>query len=112
MQPKHAIDGVQSAGLMSFECATVTAKSGGFSRGAECGLSRKYFTNLFKATIGVTPHRWLQQYRIQKAKDLLRTSSHPIADIAIECGFADQSHLMRVFAALTGGSPAASLKST
>jgi transcriptional regulator GlxA family with amidase domain len=73
----------------------------------ECGLSRQYFTKSFKATLGVTPHRWLQQYRIKKAKDLLQTTSYPIADIAIECGFADQSHFTRVFVSLTGGTPAA-----
>jgi AraC family transcriptional regulator len=73
----------------------------------ECGLSRQYFTKSFKATLGVTPHRWLQQYRIKKAKDLLQNTSHPIADIAIECGFADQSHFTRVFVTLTGGTPAA-----
>jgi AraC family transcriptional regulator len=73
----------------------------------ECGLSRQYFTKSFKATLGVTPHRWLQQYRLKKAKHLLQTTSHPIADIAIECGFADQSHFTHVFVALTGGTPAA-----
>jgi AraC-like DNA-binding protein len=73
----------------------------------ECGLSRQYFTKSFKATVGVTPHRWLQQYRIKKAQDLLQNTSHRIADIAIECGFADQSHFTRVFVILTGGAPAA-----
>jgi AraC family transcriptional regulator len=74
---------------------------------SECGLSRQYFTKSFKATVGVTPHRWLQQYRIKKAKDLLQNTSHRIADIAIECGFADQSHFTRVFVTLTGATPAA-----
>jgi AraC-like DNA-binding protein len=73
----------------------------------ECGLSRQYFTKSFKATVGVTPHRWLQQYRIKKAQDLLQNTSHRIADIAIECGFADQAHFTRVFVTLTGGTPAA-----
>jgi len=73
----------------------------------ECGLSRQYFTKSFKATLGVTPHRWLQRYRIKKAKNLLQSTSYAIAEIAIECGFADQSHFTRVFVALTGGTPAA-----
>jgi len=73
----------------------------------ECGLSRQYFTKSFKATVGVTPHRWLQQYRIKKAQDLLQNKSHRIADIAIECGFADQAHFTHVFVALTGCTPAA-----
>jgi AraC family transcriptional regulator len=73
----------------------------------ECGLSRQYFTKAFKATTGTTPHRWLQQHRIEMAKGLLRDTSLPIVDIAIKCGFADQSHLTRVFAAFAGNSPAA-----
>jgi len=73
----------------------------------ECGLSRQYFTKAFKATTGLAPHRWLQQHRIDQAKQLLSETSLPIVDIAIRCGFADQSHLTRVFTALVGLSPAA-----
>ena len=73
----------------------------------ECGLSRQYFTKAFKATTGLAPHRWLQQHRIEHAKQLLSEASLPIADIAIRCGFADQSHFTRVFTALVGLSPAA-----
>ena len=72
----------------------------------ECGLSRQYFTKSFKATLGVTPHRWLQQYRIKKAQNLLQSTSHRIADIAIECGFADQAHFTHVFVTFTGATPA------
>jgi AraC family transcriptional regulator len=70
-----------------------------------CGLSRQYFTKAFKAATGVTPHRWLQQYRIEMAMQLLGATSLPIAEIAIECGFADQSHFTRVFTRLAGSSP-------
>jgi AraC family transcriptional regulator len=73
----------------------------------QCGLSRQYFTKAFKATTGLAPHRWLQQHRIQHAKRHLSETSLPIADIAIRCGFADQSHLTRVFTTLVGLSPAA-----
>jgi AraC family transcriptional regulator len=70
-----------------------------------CGLSRQYFTKAFKAATGVTPHRWLQQYRVEMAMQLLGTTTLPIAEIAIECGFADQSHFTRVFSRLAGSSP-------
>jgi AraC family transcriptional regulator len=73
----------------------------------ECGLSRQYFTKAFKASTGSAPHRWLQQHRIDHARQLLRETTLPIADIAIRCGFADQSHLTRVLTALAGLSPAA-----
>jgi AraC family transcriptional regulator len=73
----------------------------------ECGLSRQYFTKAFKTTTGLAPHRWLQQHRIDHAKQRLSETSLSIADIAILCGFADQSHLTRVFTTLVGLSPAA-----
>jgi AraC-like DNA-binding protein len=72
----------------------------------ECGLSRQHFSRSFKATTGVAPHRWLQQHRVKLAAKLLATTRRSIADIALECGFADQSHFTRVFTSLLGQSPA------
>jgi AraC family transcriptional regulator len=72
-----------------------------------CGLSRGHFAKAFRVSAGLTPHQWLQRHRIDKAKELLRNLETPIADIAIACGFADQSHLTRVFSRLVGDSPAA-----
>lgn len=73
----------------------------------ECGLSRSYFLQAFKATTGSTPHRWLQHHRVEMAKAMLRGSAATIAEIALLCGFADQSHMTRVFTRLTGQTPAA-----
>ncbi|ASG25393.1 AraC family transcriptional regulator [Nitrospirillum viridazoti CBAmc] len=73
---------------------------------AECGLSRSHFIKAFRETTGQTPYRWLLDHRVARARELLR-GPQPIADIALACGFADQSHLTRVFAAATGMLPAA-----
>lgn len=72
-----------------------------------CGLSRGHFTKSFRMATGMTPYQWLQRYRIDKAKHLLLNSTIRIADIASTCGFADQSHLTRVFSRFVGDSPAA-----
>jgi AraC-like DNA-binding protein len=72
-----------------------------------CGLSRSYFIGAFAATTGLTPHKWLQRHRLQKAQTLLLDSSISIAEIAVLCGFADQSHLTRNFTQAVGTSPAA-----
>ncbi|MDE1150017.1 MAG: AraC family transcriptional regulator [Azospirillaceae bacterium] len=74
---------------------------------AACGLSRAYFIAAFGRTTGQTPYRWLRRYRVERARDLLVGTCLPIADIAVACGFADQSHLTRVFADVLGVSPAA-----
>lgn len=70
-----------------------------------CELSQSYFIRAFKASFGRTPARWLNEYRVACAKELL-SGDQPIAEIAISCGFADQSHLTKVFSAVTGETPA------
>jgi AraC family transcriptional regulator len=70
-----------------------------------CGVSRSYFAQSFKAATGQSPHRWMQAYRVEKAKTLLSSSSAPIAEIAMQCGFADQSHMTRIFSRFVGESP-------
>lgn len=72
-----------------------------------CNLSRGYFIKAFRATTGLTPHQWLQQRRVELAQSMMLDSSSSIAEIAAACGFADQSHLTRVFTRLVGESPAA-----
>jgi AraC family transcriptional regulator len=74
---------------------------------ALCGLSRSYFVRAFKQITGMPPHRWLLAQRVKRAKELLRGSKLPIVEIAVACGFADQSHLTRVFSRALGISPAA-----
>jgi transcriptional regulator GlxA family with amidase domain len=77
-----------------------------------CGLSKGHFIKAFRISTGLTPYRWLQRYRVDRAKDLLCTPETAIADVAIACGFADQSHLTRVFSRIVGKSPAAWRRST
>lgn len=74
---------------------------------AACGLSARHLTRAFKATTGLPPHRWLLRRRVERAKDLLEATDKDIAAIALACGFADQSHLTRVFHAMVGTSPGA-----
>ena len=73
---------------------------------AECGLSRGHFSKAFKATTGRSPHAWLVERRIEAVRGMLLDSTASLSEIAIACGFADQSHLTRVFGARTGSSPA------
>lgn len=73
----------------------------------ECGLSRSHFTRAFRATTGLAPYQWLIQRRIDHSKILLQTTRQTIAEVALSCGFADQSHLTRVFTRMVGTSPSA-----
>jgi AraC family transcriptional regulator len=73
----------------------------------ECGLSRGYFIRAFSRATGRTPHQWLIEQRAQRARQLIEATSMTLAEIAAACGFADQSHLSRVFAKVFGHSPGA-----
>lgn len=70
-----------------------------------CNLSRGYFIRAFRETMGMTPYQWLLSERINRAKALLRASNAPLAEVAIACGFADQSHFTRVFSTIVGATP-------
>lgn len=71
----------------------------------ECGLSTGYFSRAFRQTTGITPHQWLIRRRLERARQLLLGNGLELADIALVCGFVDQSHFTRVFAKLEGDSP-------
>ena len=71
----------------------------------ECGLSARHFARAFRQSIGVPPHRWLLSRRVERAKDLLRDRALPLAEVALACGFSDQSHFTWMFTALVGLSP-------
>ncbi len=71
----------------------------------ECNLSSSHFTQAFRQTMHMAPHQWLLRRRIENARDLLRETDLTIADVAVSCGFCDQSHLSRVFTRLQGRSP-------
>ena len=71
------------------------------------GLSAKHFARAFRQSTGVPPHRWLLQRRIERARELLEAGDLPLAEIALLCGFADQSHFTVTFKKATGLTPGA-----
>lgn len=68
-------------------------------------LSPYYLIRVFRATVGVPPHAYLRQVRVERAKALLAAGA-PIADVALATGFTDQSHLTRWCKRLWGVTPA------
>jgi AraC-like DNA-binding protein len=73
---------------------------------AACGLSRSHFAHAFRATTGVSPHKWLLLHRVRHACEMMERTDHSLAEIAQSCGFADQSHFSRTFRVVMSSSPA------
>lgn len=71
---------------------------------AQVNYSPYHFLRIFKATVGMTPHAFQMQMRIDRAKSQL-IKGDPIAQVAVDLGFYDQSHFTKRFTSLVGVTP-------
>jgi AraC family transcriptional regulator len=70
-------------------------------------FSTFHFSRVFFNTMGVPPHRYLSNLRLERAKTLLSLQTMPIAQIALACTFSSQSNFSRAFRRATGSTPQA-----
>lgn len=68
-------------------------------------ISKYYFLKLFKKHIGLTPYEYLINFRMNKAKELLRNSELSIAEISTRVGFLDESSFIKRFKETSGYTP-------
>ncbi len=74
---------------------------------AAVGVSEDYLSRIFRQEVGLSPWDFLNRYRVQQAKTLLRASDAPILHIAGQVGFSDLSYFNRVFRKYVGRAPTA-----
>jgi signal transduction histidine kinase/AraC-like DNA-binding protein/ABC-type sugar transport system substrate-binding protein/DNA-binding LytR/AlgR family response regulator len=70
------------------------------------GLSDDYLTSCFHKELGLTPVAYLNRYRVQQAKQLLRDTHLSVTEIALQVGFSGSSYFSRIFHRETGMTPA------
>ena len=73
----------------------------------QAGFSSYHFARLFRQTIGESPHQFVLRQRIERAQRLLKERDIPLALVAIESGFANQSHFTQAFKRYLGLTPRA-----
>jgi AraC-like DNA-binding protein len=71
----------------------------------ESGVGVFHLIRLFQKHLGLTPYAYLTQIRIAKSRQLL-THGEPVAQVALDVGFADQAHFTKRFKQFTGTTPA------
>lgn len=74
---------------------------------AQTSYSASHFARLFRQTTGETPHQYVLRQRLEHAQQLLAAADVPLAQVAAECGFADQSTFTRAFTRALGVTPSA-----
>lgn len=71
----------------------------------QSGMSLSHFRRRFRETIGYSPHQYLTQIRINRAKALLRQTDSTLEVIAEQLGYVDPAHLSKAFRQAVGMSP-------
>jgi AraC family transcriptional regulator len=74
---------------------------------AAAGLSPSRFSRAFLRGVGESPRGYLRRRRIELAQNLMVSTCKSLAEIALECGLCDQSHLTKSFRRVVGLSPSA-----
>ena len=72
---------------------------------AQASLSEYHFARMFRQSVGLAPHQYVMQRRMDKAQQQVRYTTLPLTEIALNCGYSSASHFSNRFKAATGSTP-------
>ena len=106
-EPAHRLTQQHMQRLVDFIQAHLAQDLSLESLAQQTGFSPYHFARLFRQTTGESPHHFVLRQRIERAQHLLKQRDLPLALIALESGFANQSHFTQVFKRHLGLTPRA-----
>ncbi|MDB5970310.1 MAG: AraC family transcriptional regulator [Hydrocarboniphaga sp.] len=101
----HSDSGLKLDAMLDFIDSRLTEPLSLNDLADRVGVSRAHFARRFRTVTGMSPHRYVTQRRVERAKQMLRETSLCLAQIALDVGFSNQSHFTQVFHACTGQTP-------
>jgi AraC family transcriptional regulator len=111
-QPKPPSNNAGTSGLPRHVLRRVIERMRSFSSdlslqalATESGYSRVHFVRMFRAATGYSPHNYLLNMKLERVRELLKTPSMSLIDIALDCGFSSHSHMSRLFHKMVGVTP-------
>lgn len=102
---EQALSAQQLSRALEFIESTIGENEGLDSVANAAGLSPFHFSRAFKAATGKSPHQYLIERRIERAREMLSTTGNSIADVAYACGFSSQAHMTSTFSKNLGVTP-------
>jgi AraC family transcriptional regulator len=104
-RPRHVLTEGRLRRVLQFMAEHMEDDIGLDELAAVAGLSIFHFHRMFANAIGMPPHRYLSEMRLERAKTLLALGRTSLAEISLACRFSSQSNLSRAFRRATGMSP-------
>jgi len=69
------------------------------------GMGAHYFSEMFKQSLGISPHQYVLRRRIERGRKLLHNPNVSVLEAAVRSGFSDQSHFTKLFRRIVGVTP-------
>lgn len=110
-RPRGKLSALQVRQIVEYVHERLTHEISLVDLAAQTNLSAYHFARLFKHSVGLPPHQYVLQNRVERAKKLISISVNPsLTEIGLQVGFYDQAHFTKAFKQVVGISPKAFAK--